>query len=265
VGKESVPTIAKVIGNNSDCVEFSAVAFLGGDFDSTALRNKDVTSTWATVLANHALTQPYNVAPFSYSGTESVDPAIFTSSSLSTNDVVDWVLLDLKDSAGNLVDRKAVLLLENGEITNLDKTQPVAMKALPGKYSLTVRHRNHFGLSTNVNDYAAGNNVFNFTTATDADLYGDANAYMTISGATVLIPGDANSNGSIRYNSTANDKDAILMFLGGNPGGNSFQVYTPVDLNLDGVVRFNGNDADRDVILRTLNGNEGLTKFQQIQ
>lgn len=265
IGKESVPTIAKVIGDNSNCVEFSAVAFLGGAYDSTAQRNKDVTSIWATVLAANATSQPYNVAPFSYSGTETVDPSVFTSSSLATNDVVDWVLLELKDSAGNLVDRKAVLLLENGEVTNLDKTQPVAMKALAGKYSLTVRHRNHFGLSTNVNDYAAGNNVFNFTTATDADLYGDANAYMIVNGKTVLIPGDANSNGSIRYNSTANDKDAVLMFLGGDAGGTSFNVYTPTDLNLDGVVRFNGTDADRDVILRTLNGNEGATKFQEIQ
>lgn len=262
VGKESVATAAPVTGAAANCVAFSPVAYLQGAFNGA--RNHDVTPTWAAVLAANATTQPYSGAPFSYSGTESVAPSVFTSTAANT-DIVDWVLLELKDSLGNAVDRKAVFVLENGNLANTDKTQPVVMRANAGNYHLTIRHRNHLGLSSNLSFYAGGNNLFDFTTATDATLYGDATAFTTINGTTVMHGGNANSNGSTRFNGSANDRDAILFYLGGNEGATIFNVYRPEDVNMDGVVRFNGSGNDRDALLFNLGGNEGLTIFQQIK
>ncbi len=259
-GVESIGTPVAVTGTNANCVAFSPVAYLQGAFDGT--RNKDVTPGWAAILAANATSQPYNTAAFSYNGTETVNASIFTSTP-ATTDIVDWMLLELKDSTGNAVDRKAVFVLENGNVANLDKTQPVMMKANAGSYYLTIRHRNHLGLSSNLVAYGAGENLFNFTTATDADLFGDANAFIVIGGKTSMRGGNANSNFNTRFNGAANDRDAILSALSGDEGTTLFNVYNAADVNLDGMIRFNGAANDRDALLLNLGGSEFITIFEQ--
>ena len=75
--------------------------------------------------------------------------------------------------------------------------------------------------------------------------------------------GNANSNFNTRFNGTANDRDGILFYLGGNEAGTIFNVYTPADVNLDGNVRFNGAANDRDALLFNLGGSEYITIFEQ--
>jgi len=259
-GVESARMPVSVTGTNGNCVSFSPIAYLQGTFDGN--RNRDVTTAWVSVLAANATTQPYSVAPFLYPGTESVSPAVFTATAANT-DIVDWVLLELKDAADNLVDRKVGFMLENGNITNLDKTQPIVMKALAGSYYLTIRHRNHLALSSNLTPYVPGDNLFDFTSANDATLFGDANAFVTLNGHTTMRGGNANSNSNTRFNGATNDRDVILQFLGGNEASTIFNVYTPADVNLDGIVRFNGAQNDRDALLLNLGGSEYITIFEQ--
>lgn len=258
--KESAATPVSITGTNANCVAFSPIAYLQGTFNGT--RNKDVTPAWVAILAANATSQPYNVPAFGYNGTESVNASVFTSTP-GDDDIVDWVLLELKDSAGATIDRKAVFVLENGEVANLDKSQPVVMKALAGNYYLTLRHRNHLGLSSNLVPYGAGENIFDFTTATDANLFGDANAFIVINSVTTMRAGNANSNFNTRFNGSANDRDAILFFLSGNEASTLFNVYNAADVNLDGAVRFNGADNDRDALLFNLGGSEYITIFEQ--
>lgn len=139
------------------------------------------------------------------------------------------------------------------------------MKAAPGSYYLTVRHRNHLGLSTELVTFVAGNNNFDFTTATDATIFGTSAAYATVNGKICMRAGDANSNGGIRYNGPANDRDAILTFLGSNETGITANVYSTFDLNLDGTVRYNGPANDRDFLLQMLGSNETGFVQQQIK
>ncbi len=143
-GTRSTPkTITITVGQS---VRITAKAFLRGTFNGT--RHHDVTTAWVNVLRSKALNQPYNTAAFgSYAGTETVPATIFTSTT-ADNDVVDWVLLELKKADGTLVSRCPALILENGNIVNLDKSASVSLKAAPGNYHLTVRHRNHLGLSS---------------------------------------------------------------------------------------------------------------------
>lgn len=248
--RSAVKTITMTVGQP---VKVSLKAFLRGAFNGT--RHKDVTNGWANVLKAKALNQPYSGAPFNYNGTESVTAATFTVTS-GDNDVVDWVLLELKKTDGTLVSRTAALILENGDIVNPDKSAQVSLKAAPGNYHLTIRHRNHLGLSTEPVSFNAGNNAFDFTTASDAALYGNSSAFATLNGKKCLIAGNANSNGNVRYNGQGNDRDAILAYLSFNEVGFASGVYTPNDVNLDGTVRYNGMRNDRDFLLEMLNFDE---------
>ncbi|PSK95003.1 hypothetical protein [Taibaiella chishuiensis] len=265
---DGIPDIIDADNNNfgglGSNIGISAKAFLRGAFQGA--RHKDVSANWLNVLQQFATSQPYNTAAFgNYAGTESVPASTFTSSSSSEEDVVDWVLLELKKADGTLVDRHAALILENGNIVGTDKVSRVYFKALPGSYHLTVRHRNHLGLSTELITLPAAGTSFDFSTATDATLYGTSDAYTTVNGKVCLIAGNANGNGNVRYNSTANDRDAILNYLGFNEIGFIMGVYTPADVNLDGNVRYNGAANDRDFLLEMLNFNEIGFISQQIK
>jgi len=66
------------------------------------------------------LSQPYNVPPWNYAGTESV-------STIPNTHIVDWVLVDIRsaDSAGSATSetifaKKAGFLMDNGTIMNPD-------------------------------------------------------------------------------------------------------------------------------------------------
>ncbi len=242
-------------GGLASNIGINVKAFLRGAFQGA--RHKDVSASWMTVLQQFALTQPYNTTAFgSYAGTESVTAATFTSSASSDADVVDWVLLELKKADGTLVDRHAALILENGNVVGTDKVSPVYFKVLPGSYHITIRHRNHLGLSTELTSLSSTGTSFDFTTATDAMLFGNSAAYATKNGKTCLIAGNANSNGNVRFNGSGNDRDAMLSYLGFNEIGFITGVYTPTDVNLDGNVRYNGSANDRDFLLEMLNFDE---------
>lgn len=87
------------------------------------------------------LIQPYNIAPWSYAGTE-------TLTSIPT-DIVDWVLVELRDGtdATTTVMQRAALLRKDGTIVDLDGTSALAFKdLLLDDYYVVVRHRNHLGI-----------------------------------------------------------------------------------------------------------------------
>ncbi len=262
---QSVATRVTVTGATGSCVAVAPVAYLQATYNATLDRNKDVSAAWAIILQTYARNQPFNAPGFgNYAGTESVPAATFTSS-VATDDILDWVLLELKDSTGNLVDRRAAFMLENGSIVNLDKTPGVVFKATAGRYHLTVRHRNHLGLSTELTSFVPGANLFNFTSATDVTLFGNAAAYATVNGKICMKAGDANGNGYTSYNGNANDRDAILAFVGGSELGFTSNVYATQDINLDGAVIYNGQNNDRDFLLFLLGGNELGFIEQQIK
>jgi hypothetical protein len=261
---ESVGTVVSVTGSTAICIAVSPVSFLQGAFNPVTNMNKDVTPAWAAILAANATSQPYNIAAFGYAGTETVAASIYTSTA-ENDDVLDWMLLELKDSSGTLIDRKAVLVLENGNVTNTDKTQPVILKAAPGKYHLTVRHRNHLGLSSNLNTFVSGQNIIDYTTATDADLYGDANAYATANGKTLMVAGNANGNNFVSYAGSGNDRAVILAVIGGINTNVVNNIYSPADLNLSGSVYYSGTGNDRAVILNSLGGDVSVVRAQQIR
>ena len=53
----------------------------------------------------------------------------------------------------------------------------------------------------------------------------------------------------MKYTGSSNDRDAIIVFIGGTTPNNSLPGYRPEDVNLDGQVRYTGSGNDRDPIL----------------
>jgi hypothetical protein len=58
----------------------------------------------------------------------------------------------------------------------------------------------------------------------------------------------------VRYTNQNNDRDPILIAIGGTIPTAYLEGYMSEDTNLDGMVRYTGQDNDRDVVLQTIGG-----------
>ena len=86
------------------------------------------------------LQQPFNIAPWNYDGYESF--------ATIPDDVVDWVLLELRDKTNSSLVKttRAAFILKNGNIVDLDGINPVEFIANEDEYYIVVKHRNHLSV-----------------------------------------------------------------------------------------------------------------------
>ena len=234
--------------------------FLQGAFNTGINKMNDNLRAGTNLIPT---TDPYRSAPYSTTFThnnnavaEAIDPMVFSNQAIDDNNIVDWVFLELRNTSYGLVQTRSALVQKDGDIVEVDGVNPVYFKNLDaGDYVLTVRHRNHLGIAADAATFAKSLSVatpsepnsFNFTTATDAQIFGTSNAYNVTNGRNLMWGGNANSNANVRYTGLANDKDAILLnALGNNPTTVLSNVYHPADLNMNRVVRYTalGNDKD---------------------
>jgi len=76
-----------------------------------------------------------------------------------------------------------------------------------------------------------------------------------VNGVMRMWSGDANSSGNIKYTGAANDRDNVLLEIGGSVPTAITTGYTSSDVNMDGVVKYTGQSNDRDLILLNIGGN----------
>lgn len=197
-----------------------AKAFLQGAF-STGTGQMSTTLRTNNYLP---LAQPFNRAPWNYSGAESVA----TAAAIPTN-ATDWVLVEALDPAsGAVVDRRAAFLLANGLIVDVDGiANGVRFTNLTSgsNYRLAVRHRNHLD--------AIGANAVSVPNATPYDF---SNQNQVLDGSSQLIllsgslyglrAGDMNGNGIINF------QDLNVYISNFNTASN----YSDGDCNLDSDV-----------------------------
>ena len=114
----------------------STKIFLEGNYNlgtmSTALNSSGVLP----------LMQPYSSLPFNYEGAEKVN-------SIPNNEIVDWVLLELRSgiSSSTFIKKRAALLKSNGNIVDLDGSSPVSFSGIQnGSYYLVIYQRNHLSI-----------------------------------------------------------------------------------------------------------------------
>ena len=136
--------------------------YFEGPFNGTEM-NTDLTG-----LIDFPLNQPYNVAPWNYTVTESV-------TSIPAN-VVDWVLVELRDAASaatatvaTRISRKAAFLLKNGSVVDLNGTSLLHFtNTISNQLFVVVYHRNHIPvISANALVKVGGVYSYDFSSAVD--------------------------------------------------------------------------------------------------
>lgn len=223
----------------------SAQVYLRGPWNSTN-QNMNTSLNSGGVLP---LSNPYNITPFNYAGSESVG-------SIPNANVVDWVLLEIrKPSTGLAADagsatitgRKAVFVLNNGSIVDLDGSSTPSIpvyKQGSGNY-IAVRHRNHLGVLSNAssatstgfsNDFRVLGNVFKSVSATS-----DPVVLLTSSSSYGMWAGDANKSNVVNSTDVNAVKSAIAQLLSG---------YQLSDVNMSNSI----NATDVNLVKTTISG-----------
>jgi len=175
------------------------------------------------------LAQPYNYAPWNYSGTESV-------AAIPTADVVDWVLIELRETAGdastaykeNTIASQAGFILKNGLVVAIDGANPLQFNyAVTYKLYAVVYHRNHLPvLSGGQLILIAGTYSWDYTTGA-GQAYGGSNAHKEIAGGIWgMISGDGNADGQVNNG----DKNDVWKPQSGTSG------YKAGDFTMNGQV-----------------------------
>jgi hypothetical protein len=175
---------------------------------------------------------------------------ISTVTRMPNANVVDWVLVELRDSTTTLkstvIRKRAGFLLNNGAVVDTDGVSPLFINSTPaGNYYVIIRHRNHLAvMSAAPLPLNSASALYDFTTSASQG-YG-ANALDSLSaGVYGLIAGDSNGSGIV----TIADISPILLNL------NSI-LYLPGDINMSGITTI----ADLSLILEELNKSSNVPK-----
>lgn len=193
--------------------------FLEGAFFGTEM---------TTILNNTGLlplTQPYNISPWNYSGSESVI-------SIPNADITDWVLIEFRDAteaalatSQTIIEKQAAFLLNNGSIVGLDGASLLQLNNLPiNELFAVICHRNHLGvMSANPLSINGNNYSYDFTSS-PSSVFGGEDAHAEIApGIWGMAASDGNADGTVNI---IDKSDIWIMQVG-------LQGYLKGDYNLN--------------------------------
>lgn len=200
--------------------------------------------------------EPYTALGFTQAaggGGETVSNAVLNIT--GSNAVVDWVLVELRDAASPhaILATRCALLQRDGDIVDADGSSPVLFPLSPGNYRVAVRHRNHFGIMSNAT-VALGSTTTVVDFRTNATSTWGTNARKSINGAMAMWAGNTHVDRSLLYTGEDNDRDPILVVIGGVVPTGVVSGYYLEDVNLSGDVKYTGIANDRDLILLNIGG-----------
>ncbi|HEY0976536.1 MAG TPA: right-handed parallel beta-helix repeat-containing protein [Flavobacteriales bacterium] len=166
--------------------------------------------------------------------------------------LVDWVAVELRNPTAPfaVVGRRAAILRKDGTVVAADGNMLTFLVPTVGKL-VGVRHRNHLGIMTTV-PVATNGQTVDVTVAGTA-CFGTENR-QAFGSVLALWAGDVQADGQLKYTGPANDRDPILLGIGGVVPTNTTTVYSRADVNMDGVVKYTGAGNDRDAILVNIGG-----------
>ena len=203
--------------------------------------------------------EPYTAMGFtpSSAGSEVVDgcEALFVA-----KQVVDWVHVELRAAANpsTVIAARNALLRRDGTVTDTDGESPLAFEAMPGDYRIAVMHRNHLGVVTDQAFALRGAPpMISFTGGILISMGAFLPAPTCGGQACAFTPGNtshASAQQCVAYVGANNDRDPILVRVGGGVPTNVASGYFLEDINMDGVVRYVGANNDRDLILQAIGG-----------
>ncbi|MEZ4684828.1 MAG: hypothetical protein R3B47_01770 [Bacteroidia bacterium] len=192
-------------------------SLLEGAFEPTSGQMRNSLNTQGIIPT----AQPFNIAPWNYSGTEAV-------TIMPHDSVVDWVLVETRDAADPriVLSRQAGFILQNGEVTGVDGHSLMVAPAAPSFY-VSITHRNHLSAMSAQPVSEVNNRFF-------ADLTAVGSLYVNpaepgtpaalVGGRMVLLQGDQSSDNQINS-----------LDLGGVMNNYFTTGMRTADVNLDGV------------------------------
>ncbi|HEY0976053.1 MAG TPA: hypothetical protein VGE21_01175 [Flavobacteriales bacterium] len=169
--------------------------------------------------------------------------------------LVDWVFLELRaaDDPALIIAARAAVVQRDGDVVDMDGLSPVHISVLPGSYHLALRHRNHLPVMTLAPlALGTGVNTADLITGTPALHVADAQAQQ--GPHHLMRQGDVNGDGRVQYTGASNDRDPVLLAVGGVVPTQTINGYHSADVNMDGTVKYTGSLNDRDPILITIGG-----------
>lgn len=218
-------------------VELQLRVFLEGPFNGSGMNN------YLTNSSDFPLNQPYQEPPWNYQGVESL-------LTLPNTDVVDWVLVELRETSGNAstatelktIAKKAAFLLTDGRIVDLDGTSNLMFDLeITENLFAIIWHRNHLGIMSAFPIVSNGGIYsYDFTTSADQVYGGTSNSKQLSSNAWGMISGDGNADGLVNLT----DKSQVWDVQAGDAG------YQEGDFSLD--VEVNNKDKN-DFLVENVN------------
>lgn len=175
--------------------------------------------------------------------------------------VVDWVVLELRapNDPGRMIASQSCLILRNGYVISAinEATGAPSFCVEAGRYHVALRHRNHLGVMTSEPVLIDGNYGLIDLRLPDMVWRGSEalkplNADSTAMG---LWPGDVTFDGKVKYTGSGNDRDPVLLAVGGStPNNVADSSYSQTDVNLDALTKYTGGGNDRDPLLVSVGG-----------
>ncbi|MBN1339047.1 MAG: hypothetical protein JXA03_06980 [Bacteroidales bacterium] len=200
----------------------SLKAFLEGPYNGSAM------STFLNSNNIIPLSQPFNQAPWNYTGTESV-------SSIPGNDITDWALVELRDAAtatqataATVIYEHAVFIRNDGKIVDLDGSETLSLPvAVNENLFAVIWHRNHLGImSANPLQLTGNTWTYDFTTGI-MQVYGGGSGHKLIApGVWGMISADGNADKQVNNA----DKNDVWKVQAGSSG------YLAGDFDMNGQV-----------------------------
>ncbi len=198
--------------------------YSGGNLMSTSLNPEFV-----------PLSQPFDTIPWNYSGTETV-------ASIPNTQVVDWVLVDMRDAssaatatAATSVRKKAAFLLSDGSVVGMDGSSKLTTPfSISQNLYVVIWHRNHLGIMSN-NALINTDGVYTYDFSVPGNIYGSSLGYAELeTGVLGMAGGDGNSDGLV----DTDDKNNFWSIFVGTRG------YLKGDYTLNGNI----NNPDKNDI-----------------
>lgn len=223
--------VTALFSDSTSLVRVKIKAFLEGPFSGDSMR------TTLSRTGSLPAAQPFSTAPWHYPGGEAV--------SQWPENVVDWVLVKLRTSAGvnGEIDTLAALLTQSGDLVRTDGSTSLAFPGRAiGNYYLVIQPRNHLPVMSSMPVRLGSAAIsYDFSSAA-ARAYGDSAQAPLAPGIFGLYAGDGNQDGVI------DSLDALTIWR--NQNGTAWQYGKFADFNLDGGI----DGADRNFYWRGNNG-----------
>lgn len=201
-------------------------------------------------------TEPYSTLGYAHviGGGETTSAAALATSGQDA--IVDWVVVELRGTSAPhpVIASRSALVQRDGDVVDVDGTSPVGFSLPAGSFQVAIRHRNHLGVMTAAPMALSANAATIDFTSPSTPTWG-TDARKNNNGTMTLWAGDTTFDGQVKYVGSGNDRDPILLDVGGSTPTNTVNgAYAATDVNLDGVIKYVGNGNDRDPILLTIGG-----------